>query len=153
LSALFPDHAAEPSANAAFAAPVVPVWDWEMRFETEAFVEFSRSSSIVQRAIARASRDGFLRTLDGLFHRSQKPAAMIAKIPSANTVVSTMTPMISSLHGNKSRAIATNANMGSNASLDERTRGLPSGNVKLNCSGVNTVPSRFFRRKIAVVSF
>jgi hypothetical protein len=30
---------------------------------------------------------------------------------------------------------------------------LPSGNVKLNCSGINTVLSRFFRQKIAIVSF
>jgi hypothetical protein len=45
-------------------------------------------------------------------------AVTIVKIPSANTVVSTMTPMISSPQGIKSRAIAINANMGINASLD-----------------------------------
>ena len=40
------------------------------------------------------------------------------KIPSANNVVSTTIPMISSPHGNKSRAIATTADMRINASLD-----------------------------------
>jgi hypothetical protein len=74
------------------------------------------------------------------------------KIPSANTVVSTMIPMMSSPHGNKSRAIPTNANMGINASLDGQGES-PSGNVKLNCSGINTVLSRFFRQKIAIISF
>ena len=29
----------------------------------------------------------------------------------------------------------------------------PSGNVKLNCFGINTVLSRFLRQKIAIVSF
>jgi hypothetical protein len=29
----------------------------------------------------------------------------------------------------------------------------PSGNVKLNCSGINTVLSRFLRQKIAIISF
>jgi hypothetical protein len=29
----------------------------------------------------------------------------------------------------------------------------PSGNVKLNCSSINTVLSRFLRQKIAIVSF
>jgi hypothetical protein len=52
------------------------------------------------------------------------------KIPSANSVVSTMMPMISSPHGNKSRAIATNADMGTNASLDGRE--ITPDNVKLN---------------------
>jgi hypothetical protein len=33
------------------------------------------------------------------------------KIPSANNMVSTMTPMMSSPHGNRSRAIATNEDM------------------------------------------
>jgi hypothetical protein len=51
-------------------------------------------------------------------HRSPIQAVTIAKIQSANTVVSTMTPMISSPHGIKSRAIVTNANMGINASLE-----------------------------------
>jgi hypothetical protein len=78
-------------------------------------------------------------------------AVTITKIPSANSVVSTMTPMISSPHGNKSRAIATNADMGTNASLDEQ--GIAPVNVKLNCSRINTVLSRFFRQKIAIVSF
>jgi ubiquinone/menaquinone biosynthesis C-methylase UbiE len=61
------DFAAELSANAAFMAPTSRVWNWEMRFDTEAFVEFSLSSSIVQRAIARTSSDTFLRALDALF--------------------------------------------------------------------------------------
>jgi hypothetical protein len=49
---------------------------------------------------------------DGNPHRSPVQAVTMMKIPSANNVVSTMTPMISSPHGNRSRAIATNAYMG-----------------------------------------
>ena len=41
-----------------------------------------------------------------------------------------MMPMISSPHGNKSRAIVTNADIGTNASLDGQ--GIAPGNVKLN---------------------
>jgi hypothetical protein len=59
-------------------------------------------------------------------------AVTIMKMPSVSTVVSTMTPMISSPNspcrrgtepmpnGNKSHAIATNANIGTNASLNGR---------------------------------
>jgi hypothetical protein len=54
----------------------------------------------------------------GNAYRNPIQAVTIKKIPSANTVVSTITPMMSSPHGNKSRAIASNANMGTNASLD-----------------------------------
>jgi hypothetical protein len=54
---------------------------------------------------------------DGNRHRSPMQAVTMMKIPSANSVVSTMTPMISSPHGNRSRAIATNAYMGVNALL------------------------------------
>jgi hypothetical protein len=44
--------------------------------------------------------------------------------------------------------------MGINASLDgQGIAESPSGNVKRNCSGINTVLSRFLREKIAVVSF
>jgi hypothetical protein len=69
----------------------------------------------------------------GNSHGRPIQAVTIMKMPSVNTVVSTMTPMISSpnspcrrgtepmLHGNKSRAIATNANIGTNASLNGRT--------------------------------
>jgi hypothetical protein len=48
---------------------------------------------------------------DGNPHRSPIQAVTMMKIPSANTVVSTMMPMISSPHGNKSRAITTSAYM------------------------------------------
>lgn len=44
--------------------------------------------------------------------RSPIQAVTMMKMPSANTVVSTMMPMISSPNGNRSRAIATNAYMG-----------------------------------------
>ena len=84
-------------------------------------------------------------------HKSPIQAVTIMKIPSANTVASTMMPMISSPHGNKSRAIATNADMGTNASLDGQ--GITSSNVKLNRSRINTVLSRFLRQKIAIISF
>jgi hypothetical protein len=57
-------------------------------------------------------------------------AVTIMKIPSANSVVSIMMPMISSPNGNKSRAITTNADMGTNASLDGR--GITPDNVNLN---------------------
>jgi hypothetical protein len=63
-------------------------------------------------------------------HSSTMQAVTIMKIPSANSVVSIMMPMISSPNGNKSRAIATNADMGTNASLDGR--GITPDNVKLN---------------------
>ena len=63
------DFAAELSANASFATPASRIWNWEMRFDRNAFVEFSLSSSIVQRAIARASRDTFLQALDALLDR------------------------------------------------------------------------------------
>jgi SAM-dependent methyltransferase len=63
------DFAAELSASASFAAPESRIWDWEMRFDGAAFVEFSQSSSIVQRAIARTSRDTLRRALDGLLER------------------------------------------------------------------------------------
>jgi hypothetical protein len=43
-----------------------------MRFDRDAFVEFSLSSSIVQRAIARTSRDTVWRALDGLLDRHSK---------------------------------------------------------------------------------
>jgi hypothetical protein len=63
-------------------------------------------------------------------------------------VVSTMIPMMSSPHGNKSRAIAINADMGINASLDGQ------GIAFRQCqSGINTVLSRFLRQKIATISF
>jgi hypothetical protein len=51
-------------------------------------------------------------------HRSPIQAVTMMKMPSANTVVSTMMPMISSPNGNRSRVIATNAYMGVDASLD-----------------------------------
>jgi hypothetical protein len=60
-----------------------------------------------------------------------------------------MMPMMSSPHGSKSRAITTNADMGINALLD----GQGITYVKLNCSGINTVLSRFLRQKITIVSF
>jgi ubiquinone/menaquinone biosynthesis C-methylase UbiE len=60
------DYAAELSADASFSAPTTRSWNWEMRFDNEAFVEFSQTSSIVQQAIARTSRDTFLRALDAL---------------------------------------------------------------------------------------
>ncbi|HMJ97993.1 MAG TPA: class I SAM-dependent methyltransferase, partial [Reyranella sp.] len=66
------DFAAELSANASFATPVTRLWNWEMRFDRDAFVEFSLSSSIVQRAIARTSRDTVWRALDGLLDRHSK---------------------------------------------------------------------------------
>ena len=44
----------------------------------------------------------------------------ITKIPSASTNVPTKTPRISSPHGNRSRAIAVNANVGVKASLNKR---------------------------------
>jgi hypothetical protein len=58
------------------------------------------------------------------WERSQKHNA------GRDSVVSIMMPMISSPNGNKSRAIATNADMGTNASLDGR--GITPDNVKLN---------------------
>jgi SAM-dependent methyltransferase len=63
------DYAAELSADTSFAEPTTQSWNWEMRFDNEAFVEFSQTSSIVQRAIARTSRDTFLRALDALLDR------------------------------------------------------------------------------------
>jgi len=66
------DFAAELSANASFATPVPRLWNWEMRFDRDAFVEFSLSSSIVQRAVARTSRDTVGRALDDLLDRHSK---------------------------------------------------------------------------------
>ena len=63
------DFAAELSANASFATPMTRLWNWEMRFDRDAFIEFSLSSSIVQRAIAQTSRDTVRRALDGLLDR------------------------------------------------------------------------------------
>ena len=98
-------------------------------------------------------------------------AVTIMKMPSVNTVVSTMTPMISSpnspcrrgtepmLHGNKSRAIATNANMGTNASLNGRTANrllaMSSGTVPVLlrcCQGFSAKRSRLshFRHRCAI---
>jgi hypothetical protein len=73
------DFAAELSANASFATPVARSWDWEMRFARGAFVEFSLSSSIVQRAIARTSRDILSRALDGLLDRHTKDGAIAVR--------------------------------------------------------------------------
>jgi hypothetical protein len=65
-------------------------------------------------------------------HGRPMQAVTIMKMPSVSTVVSTMTPMISSpnspcrrgtepmSNGNKSHAIAANANIGTNASLNGR---------------------------------
>jgi hypothetical protein len=64
-------------------------------------------------------------------------------------VASITMPMINSPHANKSRAIATNADMGTNASLDGQR--ITSGNLKR--SRISTVLSRFLRQKIAIVSF
>lgn len=63
------DFASELSSDASFAPPVVRTWNWEMDFERDAFVEFSQTSSIVQRAIARTSRDAYCRTLETLVDR------------------------------------------------------------------------------------
>ena len=73
------DFAAELSANASFATPVTRLWNWEMRFDRDAFVEFSLSSSIVQRAVARTSRDTVWRALDGLLDRHSKNGAIIVQ--------------------------------------------------------------------------
>ena len=81
-------------------------------------------------SVAGLSRAATSSGADGNPHRSPIQAVTIMKIPSANSVVSTMMPMISSPNGNKSRAIATNADMGTNASLDGR--GITPDNVKLN---------------------
>jgi SAM-dependent methyltransferase len=66
------DFAAELSTNALFATPVSRIWNWEMRFDRDAFVEFSLSSSIVQRAVARTSRDTVGRALDSLLDRHSR---------------------------------------------------------------------------------
>jgi ubiquinone/menaquinone biosynthesis C-methylase UbiE len=63
------DFTQELSANALFATPVSRIWNWEMRFARDAFVEFSLSSSIVQRAIAQTSRGTILQALDALLDR------------------------------------------------------------------------------------
>jgi hypothetical protein len=49
------DYAAELAAAPGFAAPSESTWLWQMEFTRPAFVEFARSSTIMQRAIARAS--------------------------------------------------------------------------------------------------
>jgi SAM-dependent methyltransferase len=73
------DFAAELSADAAFTAPISRCWDWEMMFDSDAFVEFSQTSSIVQRAIARTSRDTLLRALDALLDRHAKTGSMAVR--------------------------------------------------------------------------
>jgi ubiquinone/menaquinone biosynthesis C-methylase UbiE len=49
------DYEAEVAAHPAFGAATSSLWTWQMEFTHAAFVEFSRSSTIMQRAIARAS--------------------------------------------------------------------------------------------------
>jgi SAM-dependent methyltransferase len=71
------DFAAELSVHAAFTAPISQSWDWEMILDSDAFVEFSQTSSIVQRAIARTSGDTFLRALDALLDRHAKNGSMV----------------------------------------------------------------------------
>lgn len=70
------DFAAELSAAASFATPTSLVWDWEMRFDNEAFVEFSQSSTIVQRAIARTSSGTVLGELSAFLDRHAKNGAV-----------------------------------------------------------------------------
>jgi ubiquinone/menaquinone biosynthesis C-methylase UbiE len=66
------NFANELSSNDLFVAPVVTTWNWEMGFERHAFIEFSQSSTIVQRAIARTTRDVYCRTLEDLLDRHSK---------------------------------------------------------------------------------
>jgi ubiquinone/menaquinone biosynthesis C-methylase UbiE len=70
------DFAAELSAVASFTAPTSRLWDWEMRFDNEAFVEFSQSSTIVQRAIARTSSGTILEALEAFLDRHAKNGAI-----------------------------------------------------------------------------
>src|SRR5262249_10917098 len=60
----FADYATELSSNVLFAAPEVQTWNWEMDFGHDAFIEFSQTSSIVQRAIARVGRDAYCQALE-----------------------------------------------------------------------------------------
>ena len=73
------DYATELSANPLFAAPQSQIWNWEMRFEGDAFFEFSQSSSIVQRAIALASRDMLRRALDDLLQRHAPKGSFVVQ--------------------------------------------------------------------------
>jgi ubiquinone/menaquinone biosynthesis C-methylase UbiE len=73
------DYAAELSSNALFSTPVSRSWDWEMDFDRDAFVEFSQTSSIVQRAIARTSRDAYCRSLEALLDRHADDGAFIVQ--------------------------------------------------------------------------
>jgi ubiquinone/menaquinone biosynthesis C-methylase UbiE len=70
------DFFAELSASALFATPVSQVWDWETRVDREALVEFSLSSSIVQRAVARTSTETVCHALYRLFDRHAENGSM-----------------------------------------------------------------------------
>jgi SAM-dependent methyltransferase len=63
------DYEADLAADPAFAAPQSTTWPWQMEFARAAFVEFARSSTIMQRAIARASAPVIDRALDDFLDR------------------------------------------------------------------------------------
>lgn len=85
----FADYAAELSSNTMFATPEVRTWNWEMDFGRDAFIEFSQTSSIVQRAIARAGRGAYCRALEKLVDRHGQNGAFTVQY---RTMVVVATP-------------------------------------------------------------
>jgi ubiquinone/menaquinone biosynthesis C-methylase UbiE len=63
------DYVAELAAAPGFAPPIESTWLWQTEFTRPAFVEFARSSTIMQRAIARASAPVIERALEDFLDR------------------------------------------------------------------------------------
>lgn len=87
----FADYATELSSNATFAPPQLQTWNWEMDFERDAFIEFSQTSSIVQRAITRSGRDAYCRALEELVDRHARNGAFTVRY---RTMVVVATPRV-----------------------------------------------------------
>jgi ubiquinone/menaquinone biosynthesis C-methylase UbiE len=63
------DYVADLAAAPEFAPPQESTWLWQMAFTRAAFIEFARSSTIMQRAIARATAPVIERALDDFLVR------------------------------------------------------------------------------------